>query len=55
MQHLENVKQINIRVPEAINEELRELAFKKRTTKTELVNKYIREGLKRETKQTKLD
>ena len=50
---MENVKQLNIRVPETINEELRELTFKKRTTKTELVNKYIVEGLKRETTQTK--
>ena len=48
-------KQINIRVPNEINEQLRELSYKKRVTKTELVNKYIREGLKRETNQAKLD
>lgn len=38
-------KQINIRIAKDLNEQLRQLAFDKRTTKTKLVNKYIKDGL----------
>lgn len=47
--------QLNIRVPIELSEQLRQLAFDKRTSKTKLVTKYIEEGLKKETEQSTLD
>ncbi len=48
-------KQLNIRVPVELSEQIRQLAFDKRTSKTKLVTKYIEEGIKREIGQTELD
>lgn len=48
-------KQINVRVPYDVSEQIRQLAFDKRISQTELINKYIKEGLKKETTQSKLD
>lgn len=48
-------KQINVRVPYEVSEQIRNLAFEKRVSQTHLINKYIEEGLKRETRQSRLD
>lgn len=45
-------KQLNIRVSDELSEQLRQIAFDKRTSKTQLVTKYIEDGIKRETEQT---
>ncbi len=47
--------QLNIRVPIELSEQIRQIAFDKRTSKTKLVTKYIEEGIKRETEQSRLD
>lgn len=49
------VTQLNIRIPKELSEQIRQLAFDKRITKKDLIIKYIEEGIKRETGQTKLD
>ena len=47
--------QLNIRVPVELSEQIRQIAFDKRTSKTQLVTKYIEEGIKREREQSRLD
>ena len=47
--------QLNIRVPIELSEQIRQIAFDKRASKTKLVTKYIEEGIKRETEQSRLD
>lgn len=41
-------KQLNIRIPNELNEKLRELAYEKRTTKTDIVTRFIEDGIKKE-------
>lgn len=48
-------KQLNFRLDEDIIKQFKRVAFEKEITQTELVTKYIIEGLKREKSQTKLD
>lgn len=48
-------RQVNFRIDENVAKELKRVAFEKEMTQTELVSKYIVEGLKRESTQTKLD
>lgn len=48
-------KQVNFRIDEEIAKELKLIAFEKEMTQTDLVTMYIKEGLKRETSQSKLD
>jgi len=49
------VTQLNVRIPIELSEQIRQVAFDKRTTKKDLIIKYIEEGIKRETRQTTLD
>ncbi len=48
-------KQVNFRIDEEIARQLKLIAFEKEMTQTDLVTYYIKEGLKRESTQTKLD
>jgi len=48
-------KQVNFRIDEDIARQLKLIAFEKDMTQTDLVTHYIKEGLKRESTQTKLD
>lgn len=47
--------QLNVRISDELNEQIREIAFNKRVSKKELVTKYIEDGIRRETKQSTLD
>ena len=48
-------KQVNFRIDEEIARQLKLIAFEKEMTQTDLVTYHIKEGLKRESTQTKLD
>ncbi len=42
-------QQLNVRIPKELNEQLRDLSYQTRKSKTEIVTNYIIEGIKRET------
>lgn len=48
-------KKISFNIEEDIHFKVRELALKNRTTATEIYSKWIKEGLKKETNQTRLE
>ena len=48
-------KNMTVSVDEDIIEELKYLALEKKTSQKEIINRYLKEGLKREKGQTKLD
>lgn len=48
-------KNMTVSVDENIIEELKYLALEKKTSQKEIINRYLKEGLKREKGQTKLD
>lgn len=48
-------KNMTVSVDEDIIEELKYLALEKKTSQKEIINQYLKEGLKREKGQTKLD
>lgn len=50
-----SVKKITVRVDEAVAEEIRKLAFEKRCSQTELINKYLKDGIEKDTTQSTLD
>ena len=50
-----SVKKITVRVDEAVAEEIRKLAFEKKCSQTEIINKYLKDGVKKDTSQTTLD
>jgi len=48
-------KQINFRIDDELAKELKLFAFEKEVTQTDLINRYVKEGLRRDKGQTKLD
>ena len=50
-----SVKKITVRIDKAVAEEIRKLAFDKRCSQTELINKYLKDGVKKDTAQSTLD
>ena len=48
-------KRVSFDIEEDIKLQVKQLALDKKTTATELYTKFIVEGLKRETEQTRLD